>query len=48
VRFRVLEPIKAAAGNIRTLNATGDIEANKDQFGKACKSCRDNFRIRDK
>jgi cytochrome c556 len=44
----VPELMKASGGNIRTLNATGDIEAIKDQFGKACKSCRDNFRIRDK
>lgn len=31
--------------------ATGDINAIKDQFGKVgktCKSCHDNFRIRDK
>ncbi len=31
--------------------ATGNIETIKDQFGKVgktCKSCHDNFRIRDK
>jgi hypothetical protein len=43
VRFRVPEPINASAGNIRTLNATGGIEAIKDQFGKAVRAVTTTF-----
>jgi cytochrome c556 len=39
------------ADKLAAAAATGDVDAIKDQFGKvgkACKSCHDNFRIRDK
>lgn len=39
------------ANKLAEVAATGDIDAIKDQFGKVgktCKSCHDNFRIRDK
>jgi cytochrome c556 len=39
------------ANKLAEVAETGDIDAIKEQFGKvgkACKSCHDNFRIRDK